>query len=69
MLRLDAEDAILSWVLDHDPDDALWLAGALAPWLHYRGRDAGALKRLRAAAARSSRPTGTGPGPPIVGFL
>jgi predicted ATPase/DNA-binding CsgD family transcriptional regulator len=54
MRRLDAEDAILSWVLDHDPDGALPLAGALAPWLHYRGRDAEALERLRAAVARST---------------
>jgi predicted ATPase/DNA-binding CsgD family transcriptional regulator len=42
LLHLDAEDAILryalAWASDHDPDVALRLALALAPWWRIRGR-------------------------------
>jgi predicted ATPase/DNA-binding CsgD family transcriptional regulator len=55
---LDAEDATLSralrWALDHDPDCALRMAAALAPWLRRRGRLAEARDLLRTAVARSS---------------
>ena len=58
MRWLDAEDATLSaalgWAFDHDPDGALRLAAALAPWLPSRGRLAEAVDRLRTAVARSS---------------
>jgi DNA-binding CsgD family transcriptional regulator/tetratricopeptide (TPR) repeat protein len=55
---LDAEDATLSralsWALEHDPDGALRLATALAPWLRLRGRLVEARERLDAAVARSA---------------
>jgi predicted ATPase len=55
---LDAEDATLSralgWALEHDPDGAMRLATALAPWLRQRGRLVEARTRLSAAVARSS---------------
>jgi predicted ATPase/DNA-binding CsgD family transcriptional regulator len=55
---LDAEDATLSralgWALEHDPEHALRLATALAPWLRQRARLAEAHHWLSAAAARSS---------------
>ena len=55
---LDAEDATLSlalsWALEHDPDGALRLAAALAPWLRRRGRLAEAHEWLRTAVVRSS---------------
>jgi predicted ATPase/DNA-binding CsgD family transcriptional regulator len=55
---LDAEDATLSralgWALEHDPDGAMQLATALAPWLRQRGRLVEARARLSAAVARSS---------------
>jgi len=55
---LDAEDALLSralgCALDHEPDRAVRLAAALAPWLRFRGRLAEAGDWLRAAIARSS---------------
>jgi predicted ATPase len=55
---LDAEDATVhqafTWALDHDPDVALRLALALAPWWWLRQRwAAGAADLLRAAAAHS----------------
>jgi len=60
---LDAEDATLSralgWALGHDPDAALRLATALAPWLRLRGRLAEARERLSAAVAGSSLADGT----------
>jgi predicted ATPase/DNA-binding CsgD family transcriptional regulator len=60
---LDAEDATLSralaWALEHDPDAALRLATALAPWLRLRGRLAEARERLSAAVAGSSLADGT----------
>jgi non-specific serine/threonine protein kinase len=53
---LDAEDATLSralgWALEHDPDIAMRLATALAPWLRQRGRLVEARTRLSAAVAR-----------------
>jgi non-specific serine/threonine protein kinase len=59
---LDAEDATLSraldWALEHDPDDAIWLATALVPWLRERGRLVEARTRLSAAVARSSSSSG-----------
>jgi predicted ATPase/DNA-binding CsgD family transcriptional regulator len=55
---LDAEDVTLSralsWALEHDPDGAMRLATALAPWLRQRGRLVEARTRLSAAVARSS---------------
>jgi DNA-binding CsgD family transcriptional regulator/tetratricopeptide (TPR) repeat protein len=55
---LDAEDATLSralgWALEQDPDGAMRLATALAPWLRQRGRLVEARARLSAAVARSS---------------
>ena len=55
---LDAEDATLSraltWALEHDPDGAMRLATALAPWLRQRGRLVEARARLSAAVEHSS---------------
>jgi non-specific serine/threonine protein kinase len=55
---LDAEDATLgkalSWTLEHEPDAALPLATALAPWLRLRGRLAEAHERLSSATAGCS---------------
>jgi len=52
---LDAEDATvhqaLGWALEHDPDAALRLATALAPWWLLRGRWATGYQLLAAAAA------------------
>jgi tetratricopeptide (TPR) repeat protein len=51
---LDAEDATvhqaLGWALEHDPDAALRLAIALAPWWLLRGRWAGGYQLLAEAA-------------------
>jgi non-specific serine/threonine protein kinase len=50
---LDAEEATvhqaLAWALDHDPDTALRLATALAPWWDLRGRDAAGYQLLHRA--------------------
>ncbi|MGH3169573.1 MAG: ATP-binding protein, partial [Trebonia sp.] len=55
---LDAEEATLSqalrWTLDHDPDIALRLAIALAPWWWLRGRYAEGYAQLSAAATHVS---------------
>jgi predicted ATPase/class 3 adenylate cyclase/DNA-binding CsgD family transcriptional regulator len=55
--RLDAEDAtmrqVLAWATGHDPDVALRLAVALAPWWLLRGRLAGEYSRLCEAAGRA----------------
>ena len=55
---LDAEDATsghaLSWLLEHDPDGALRLAAALAPWWWLRGRLAEGYGRLSAALQHAS---------------
>lgn len=60
---LDAEDATLSqamsWTLEHDPESALRLGAALAPWWRLRGRAAEGYWQLAAAAERSS-PASTG---------
>jgi predicted ATPase/class 3 adenylate cyclase/DNA-binding CsgD family transcriptional regulator len=54
---LDAEDATvhqaLSWALEHDPDAALGLAIALAPWWLLRGRWATGYQRLAEAAGHA----------------
>jgi len=55
---LDAEDAALhqalGWALDHDPDAALQLAIALAPWWLLRGRWATGYQQLAEAAGRAA---------------
>ena len=55
---LDAEDATirqaLAWALEHDPDAALRLALALAPWWQLRGRLAAGYALLRAAAGHAA---------------
>jgi predicted ATPase/DNA-binding CsgD family transcriptional regulator len=55
---LDAEDATLShslnWAMDHDPDSALRLGAAVAPWLRLRGRLTEAHRWLTAAIAVSA---------------
>ena len=55
--RLDAEDATtrqaLAWVTGRDPDMALRLAIALAPWWFLRGRAPGQYPVLRAAAGQA----------------
>ena len=55
--RLDAEDATmrqaLAWVMGRDPDMALRLAIALAPWWFLRGRAPGQYPVLRAAAGQA----------------
>ena len=55
---LDAEDATvhqaLAWALQHDPDAALRLAIALAPWWHMRGRLVAGYPLLRAAAGHAA---------------
>jgi len=54
---LDAEDATvhqaLGWALEHDPDAALRLAIALAPWWLLRGRWATGYQRLAEAAGHA----------------
>jgi DNA-binding CsgD family transcriptional regulator/tetratricopeptide (TPR) repeat protein len=54
---LDAEDAtmhhVLGWALEHDPDLALRLAIALAPWWSSRGRYATGYELLSSAAGHS----------------
>ena len=54
---LDAEDATahqaLSWALGHDPDAALGLATALAPWWLLRGRWAAGYQLLAEAAGHA----------------
>ena len=54
---LDAEDATvhqaLGWALEHDPDAALRLAIALAPWWLLRGRWATGYQLLALAAGRA----------------
>jgi DNA-binding CsgD family transcriptional regulator/tetratricopeptide (TPR) repeat protein len=56
--RLDAEDPImrqaLAWAMDHDPDVALRLAVALAPWWLLRGRLVGGFPLLRAVVGRAA---------------
>jgi predicted ATPase/DNA-binding CsgD family transcriptional regulator len=60
--RLDAEDAamrqVLAWAMGHDPDVALRLAVALAPWWLLRGRAQGGYPLLREAAGRAEPGTG-----------
>ena len=55
---VDAEDATigqaLAWTLEHDPDAALRLALALAPWWKLRGRLAAGYALLRAAAGHAA---------------
>jgi predicted ATPase/DNA-binding CsgD family transcriptional regulator len=55
---LDAEDATvhqgLAWALQHNPDTALRLATALAPWWHLRGRMVAGSALLRAAAGHAA---------------
>jgi predicted ATPase/class 3 adenylate cyclase/DNA-binding CsgD family transcriptional regulator len=55
---LDAEDAALhqalGWALEHDPDTALQLAIALAPWWLLRGRWATGYQQLAAAAGHAA---------------
>ena len=54
---LDAEDATigqaLAWALEHDPDAALRLVIALAPWWKLRGRLAAGYALLRAAVGHA----------------
>jgi predicted ATPase/class 3 adenylate cyclase/DNA-binding CsgD family transcriptional regulator len=54
---LDAEDPmmrqVLAWAMDHDPDVALRLAAALAPWWLLRGRAPGGYPVLCQAADRA----------------
>src|SRR5689334_10433485 len=54
---LDGEDATvhqaLSWALEHEPETALRLAIALAPWWLLRGRWAAGYQLLAAAAAHA----------------
>ena len=71
---LDAEDATLSralgWALEHDPDDAMRLATALAPWLRQRGRLVEARTRLSAAVEHSSPAAETWPSAQLwLGYL
>jgi predicted ATPase/class 3 adenylate cyclase len=55
---LDAEDAALhqalGWALEHDPDTALRLAIAMAPWWLVRGRWATGYQELAAAAGHAA---------------
>jgi predicted ATPase/class 3 adenylate cyclase/DNA-binding CsgD family transcriptional regulator len=55
---LDAEDAAvyqaLGWALEHNPDTALQLAIALAPWWLLRGRWATGYQQLAAAAGHAA---------------
>ena len=55
---LDAEDVAchqgLTWALQHDPDAALRLVIALAPWWHIRGRLVAGYAPLRAAAGHAA---------------
>jgi predicted ATPase/DNA-binding CsgD family transcriptional regulator len=55
---LEAEDATLGqaldWTLGDDPESALRLAAALAPWWQLRGRILEGYRHLAAAAGRSS---------------
>jgi predicted ATPase/class 3 adenylate cyclase/DNA-binding CsgD family transcriptional regulator len=55
--RLDAEDTTmrqaLAWAMGHDPDVALRLAVALAPWWLLRGRAQGGYPLLLAAAGQA----------------
>ena len=55
---LDAEDATVgqavAWALEHDPDAALRLVVALAPWWYIRGRLAAGYALLRAAAGHAA---------------
>jgi non-specific serine/threonine protein kinase len=57
-LWLDAEDAtvhqVLSWALEHDPNTALRLAIALAPWWRLRGRAAAGYALLASAARHAT---------------
>ena len=56
---LDAEAAmiqqLLEWAREHDPDAALRLALALAPWWQLRGRSVAGYETLRAVAAVAAR--------------
>jgi predicted ATPase/DNA-binding CsgD family transcriptional regulator len=60
---LDAEDATLgqavTWALEHDPESALRLAAALAPWWWFRGRTVEGYARLAAAAGQTSPASGS----------
>ena len=55
---LDAEDAamrqVLAWAAHHDPDAAVRLTAALAPWWSLRGRLAGQYPLLRQVAGRAT---------------
>jgi non-specific serine/threonine protein kinase len=55
---LDAEDAMLGqavgWALEHDPESALRLTTALAPWWQLRGRIVEGYRHLASAAGQSS---------------
>ncbi|MFZ0190568.1 MAG: LuxR C-terminal-related transcriptional regulator [Streptosporangiaceae bacterium] len=55
---LDAEDVTvqqgLTWALQHDPDVALRLVIALAPWWHIRGRLVAGYAPLRAVAGHAT---------------
>ena len=56
---LDAEDSTmhqsLAWALEHDPNAALRLAVALAPWWQVRGRSSAGYSLLDAAAEHAAR--------------
>jgi non-specific serine/threonine protein kinase len=60
--RLDAEDATVSralaWAMDHDPDTALQLALALAPWWQIRGRLTSQAPLIAAAAEHAEAGSG-----------
>ena len=60
--RLDLETdnlrAALGWLLDHDPPEALRLAGSLSDWWLPRGRLAEAREWLQAAVERTRRTAG-----------
>jgi hypothetical protein len=55
---LDAEDAamrqVLAWAMDHDPDAAVLLTAALAPWWSLRGRLTGQYPLMRQVAGRAT---------------
>ena len=55
---LDAEDAtlrqVLAWAVHHDPDTAVRLTAALAPWWSQRGRLAGQYPLMRQVAGRAT---------------
>jgi non-specific serine/threonine protein kinase len=55
---LDAEDAtmrqVLAWAVHHDPDAAVRLTAALAPWWSLRGRLTGQYPLMRQVAGRAT---------------